>query len=272
LGAFDRLRASGHVPTRMAATGCYSESGFEAPSLLLTYSDLLQDSVLLFVTFFGAVVVALVVGISFHECSHAFVADRLGDHTAKAMGRLTLNPLRHLEPFGTLMMLLIGFGWGRPTPVNPNRLRNGPQAGRAMVAAGGPISNLLLAAAAAIPVRLGVAVWHSPFLIVRTGGWGIDDYVGLFLASLVIFNVVLAVFNLLPIAPLDGFSVAVGLLPRDLAASFAQLEPYGPGIIMVLFFSSFISGGRFSILGDIMSPFINGITQFLSGTGSRALG
>ncbi len=196
--------------------------------MLLTYSDLLKDSVLLFVTFFGAVVVALVVGISFHECSHAFVADRLGDHTAKAMGRLTLNPLRHLEPFGTMMMLLIGFGWGRPTPVNPNRLRNGPQAGRAMVAAGGPISNLLLAAAAAIPLRLGIAVWHSPFLIVRTRGWGVDDYLGLFLTSLVIFNVVLAVFNLLPIAPLDGFAVMVGLLPRELAVSFAQLEQYGP--------------------------------------------
>jgi Zn-dependent protease len=240
--------------------------------LLLTYSDLLSESFGLFVTFFGAVLVALVVGISFHEASHAFVADRLGDHTAKALGRLTLNPMRHLEPVGTMFMLLVGFGWGRPTPVNPSRLRNGPKAGRAMVAAGGPISNLLLASLAAIPMHLGIAVWHSPFLIVRTRFWSFDDYLGLFLASLVIFNVVLAVFNLLPIAPLDGFSVAVGVLPRDLALSFAQLEQYGPGILMILFFSSFLSGGRFSLLGSIMSPFINGITEFLSGSGSRALG
>jgi Zn-dependent protease len=240
--------------------------------LLITYSDLLRQDVLLFVTFFGAVLTALVAGISIHECSHAFTAWRLGDPTAKSLGRVSLNPARHLEPLGTIFMLLIGFGWGRPTPVNPNRLRNGPHAGRAMVAAAGPISNLLLAALASLPVHLGIAVWHSPFLIVRTNFWGFEDYLGLFLASLVIFNVVLAVFNLLPVAPLDGFAVAIGLLPRDAARNFAQLEPYGPGILMILFFSSFLSGGRFSILGDIMSPFINGITEFLSGSGSRALG
>jgi Zn-dependent protease len=117
-----------------------------------------------------------------------------------------------------------------------------------------------------------LATWHSPFLIVRTLGWGFEDYFGLFMSALVIFNVVLAVFNLLPIAPLDGFSVAIGLLPRETARSFAQLEQYGPLILMFLFFSSFLSGGRFSLLGDVMSPFINGITEFLSGSGSRALG
>jgi Zn-dependent protease len=240
--------------------------------LLITYSDLLSIDALLFVTFFGAVVTALVVGISVHEASHAFTAWRLGDPTAKALGRVTLNPLKHLEPFGTMLMLLVGFGWGRPTPVNPNRLRNGPQAGRAMVAAAGPLSNLLIATIASLPIHLGLATWHSPFLIVRTFGWGFEDYFGLFLSALIIFNVVLAVFNLLPIAPLDGFSVALGLLPRETARSFAQLEQYGPMILMVLFFSSFLSGGRFSLLGDIMSPFINGITGFLSGGGGRALG
>ncbi|HEY7269035.1 MAG TPA: site-2 protease family protein [Dehalococcoidia bacterium] len=240
--------------------------------MLLTYSDLLKIDFLLFATFFGAVLTALVAGISIHECSHAFTAWRLGDPTAKDLGRVSLNPMRHLEPFGTMLMLMVGFGWGRPTPVNPNRLRNGPHTGRAMVAAAGPISNLLLAALASIPIHLGLATWHSPFLIVRTFNWDFQDYLGLFLSALLIFNVVLAVFNLLPIAPLDGFSVAVGILPRETARSFAQLEQYGPMILMFLFFSSFISGGRFSLLGDIMSPVINGITEFLSGSGGRALG
>jgi Zn-dependent protease len=239
--------------------------------LLITYADLLRESSLLFVTFFGAVLAALVAGIAFHEFSHAFVADRLGDHTARAMGRLSLNPLRHLEPAGTLFMLLVGFGWGKPVPVNPSRLRNGPEAGRALVAGAGPISNLLLAALSSVPVHLGLVTWHSPFLIVRTAGWVLGDYAGLFLASLVIFNVVLAVFNLLPVAPLDGFSVAVGLLPRELSLSFARLEPYGPGILMVLFFLPFLTGGHLSILHELLSPFINGITEFLSGSQARAL-
>ena len=233
--------------------------------MLLTYSDLISESLLLFLTFFGAVVVALVAGISFHECSHAFTADRLGDHTARMMGRITLNPMRHLEPVGTFFMLLVGFGWGRPTPVNPNRLRNGPETGRAMVAAAGPLSNLLLAAIASAPIQLGMAPWHSPFLIVRTFNWGLDDYAGLFLASLVIFNVILAVFNLLPIAPLDGFAVAVGLLPRDLGRSLAQLEPYGPALLLLLFFMPFLSGGQINILGGVMSPAIDGLTQLFSG-------
>jgi Zn-dependent protease len=238
--------------------------------LLVTYSDLLSESLLLFVTFFGAVIVALVAGISFHECCHAVTADRLGDRTARMMGRISLNPLRHLEPVGTMFMLLIGFGWGKPVMVNPNRLRNGPEAGRAMVAAAGPLSNLLLAAVASIPIHLDVVPWHSPFLIVRTGGWDTGDYVGLFLASLVIFNVILAVFNLLPIAPLDGFAVAVGLLPRDMGRSFAQLEQYGPAILMMLFILPFLTGGQINILGGIISPVIDTFTELLSGNDAGA--
>ncbi len=239
--------------------------------MLLTYSDLLRESIPLFLTFFGAVVTALVVGISVHECSHAFTAWRLGDPTAKAMGRVSLNPMRHLDPAGTVMMLLIGFGWGKPTPVNPNRLRNGPEAGRAMVAAAGPVSNVLVAVLASLPIHLGLATWHSPFLIVRTNFWDVSDYAGLFLASLVIFNVFLAVFNLLPIAPLDGFSVFAGLLPRDLSFEFRKLESYGPAILMVLLFMSFFTGGRFSPLYEVMSPVINGLTRLISGTDARAI-
>jgi len=240
--------------------------------LLLTYSDLLQESLLLFVTFFGAVVSALVAGIAFHEFSHAFVADSLGDRTARLRGRVSLNPARHLDPMGTIFLMIGGFGWGKPVPVDPRRLRNGPQTGRAMVAAAGPLANILLAMMASVPIHLGLVDWRSPFLVPSSvRGWEIGDYVGLYLASLIIFNVVLAVFNLLPIAPLDGFSVAVGILPRDLSLSFARLEPYGPGILMLLIVLPFVSRGSISILHKVMSPAINGLTELIAG-GGRALG
>jgi Zn-dependent protease len=238
--------------------------------LLLVYSDLLKVSILLFLTFGGAMVVSLVVGITVHEFSHAMTANRLGDDTACRLGRCSLNPMRHLDPTGTFFLLLGGFGWGKPTPVNPYRLRNGPEAGRAMVAAAGPISNILLAIIASIPIHAGLVDWRSPFFIPFTvHGWGASEYVGLFLSAIIIFNIFLAVFNLLPIAPLDGFSVAVGLLPRDLSISLARLEPYGPGIIMLLFVLPFATNGHVNIFVHVMSPVINLLTRLIGG--ERAL-
>jgi Zn-dependent protease len=240
--------------------------------LLFTYSELLEEGLLLFVTFFGAVVTALIAGIAFHEFSHAITADRLGDMTPRLRGRVSLNPVRHLDPAGTVFLMIGGFGWGKPVPVNPARLRHGPQTGRAMVAAAGPLSNILLAVLASIPLHLGLTEWRSPFLIPRSvASWELADYVGLFLASIIIFNVVLAVFNLLPLAPLDGFSVAVGILPRDLSLSLARLEPYGPGILLVLIALPFVSQGQVSILHEFMSPLINGLTELIAG-GEQALG
>lgn len=239
--------------------------------MLLVYSQLLAEGLLLFVTFFGAVVTALLVGIAFHEFSHAFIASRLGDNTARRMGRVTLNPVRHLDPAGTIMLMVGGFGWGKPVPVNPHRLRNGPEAGRAMVAAAGPLSNVLLAVIASLPMHLGLVDWRSPFLVPSSvSAWGVGDYLGLYLGSIIVFNVVLAVFNLLPLAPLDGFAVAVGLLPRDLSRSVASLEKYGPGILMLLIVLPMVMGGSFSILHQVMSPLINGLTEIIV-PGGRAL-
>jgi Zn-dependent protease len=236
--------------------------------LLLTYSELLGESLWLFVTFFGAVIVALLCGIAFHEFSHAFTADRLGDHTARLMGRVSLNPMRHLDPAGTLFMLIGGFGWGKPVPVNPRLLRNGPQTGRAMVAAAGPLSNILLAVLAALPMRFGLIDWRTPFLVPRSvSDWGPGEYLGLFLSAVIIFNIVLAVFNFLPLAPLDGFSVAVGVLPKDLSLTVARLEPYGPGILMLLVVMPFVTQGHISLLHEIMSPFLNGLAQAIVGGG-----
>lgn len=156
-------------------------------------------------------------------------------------------------------------------------MRHGPKTGRAIVSAAGPISNLLLAGLAAVPIRLGLVHWMTPFPVLfrfsngfvagvpDVNSWGIKEFAGLFLSALIVFNVVLAVFNLLPIAPLDGFAVAVGLLPRDLSMSFARLEQYGPGILLILIALPFLTNGRYGLLFKIMSPFINVIINGLTG-------
>jgi len=240
--------------------------------LILTYSELLSIDIRLFLAFAGAVCTALVVGIAFHEFSHAFTANLLGDPTAKLQGRVTLNPLAHLDPTGTAFLLLGGFGWGKPTPVNPFRLRNGPRAGRAIVAGAGPVSNIIMAAVAAIPLRVGLVAWRSPFLVPRSVmDWTLNDYISLFLTAIIIFNIFLAVFNLLPLAPLDGFAVALGLLPRDMAHEVAKFEQYGPAILMALILLPFVTSGQISILHEIMSPIINGLTRIIAG-GGRAFG
>lgn len=234
--------------------------------MLISYLDLLSDGVALFAVFFGSAIIALVAGVTFHEFSHAFVADRLGDRTARSMGRVSLSPARHLDPAGSMFMLIAGFGWGKPVPVNPMRLRNGPQTGRAMVAAAGPISNIILAVAAGLPIQLGLVDWWNPLTRPLTlSQWGTEDYVALFLGAMIFFNLVLAVFNLLPFAPLDGFSVAVGVLPRDLSTSVARLEQYGPLFLMILLLLPLVSRGQISLLHEVMSPIINGLSQIISG-------
>lgn len=220
----------------------------------------------MFVVFFGSAIVALIAGVTFHEFSHAFVADRLGDHTARMMGRVSLRPSHHLDPAGSMFMVLAGFGWGKPVPVNPMRLRNGPQTGRAMVAAAGPISNVMLAALAGLPIQLGWVGWWNPLTRpFSLSQWAMGDYIGLFLGAMIFFNLILAVFNLLPFAPLDGFAVAVGVLPRDLSASVARLEQYGPLILMLLLLSPLFLGSKFGILQEFLSPLINGLSKIIDG-------
>ncbi len=168
--------------------------------------------------------------LTIHEFAHGWLANRLGDSTARLQGRLTLNPLAHLDPIGTLAIVLIGFGWARPVPVDPRQLRR-PRRDMMLVAAAGPASNLILATACAFCYRMipwGAAGlgWAWLFLPVRatlrTGVW---------------VNVILAVFNLLPIPPLDGSRVVSGFLPLRHAISYSRLEPYGFVIIFLLFFT-----------------------------------
>jgi len=209
-----------------------------------------------------AIIIAFVVGIGFHEFSHVLVAYLLGDTTGKDLGRLTLNPLRHLDPFGSMMLLLVGFGWGKPAPVNPYRLKTGPATGWSLVAAAGPLSNFLVAAVLAGMLKvipLGAALAAGGV----ASGW-VDFFVRVLVLTIGI-NVLLGVFNLLPIPPLDGYRVALRLLPKNLAASYQRVEQYGPLMLMVLFAIPFFTGGGINPVGDLISPVYRGITRYLLG-------
>lgn len=220
--------------------------------------------------FFTAAVTALVLGISFHEFSHAYIADTLGDGLPRRMGRVTLDPLAHLEPMGTILMLMVGIGWGRPVPVNPYATRN-PKAALGLTAAAGPLSNFVVAAIAGLPIRLDLVPWSSPFdefnaRILAFNGWQFDEYASVYLSAVVLFSLLLGVFNLIPIAPLDGFKVAVGFLPGELSESFARLEPYGPVLLIILILLPFFTGTF--LLWEIMQPFVEFLGELFAGQGN----
>lgn len=200
---------------------------------------------------FLAFAAALAVGITVHEFSHALAAARLGDDTAQRQGRLTLNPAAHLDPVGTILIFVAGFGWGKPTPVTASRLRIGERAGMAVVALAGPASNMVVATLAALPIRMGTLQWM---------GEGVDSQI---LSVLALWNVVLAVFNLLPVAPLDGFKVALGILPRALARPFEKTERFG--VIFLLALVLVDSVFRVGILSTVMFPMIRFVLGALVG-------
>lgn len=200
-----------------------------------------------------AKVVILLVGFPIHELAHAWVAHRLGDDTAKSQGRLTLNPLAHLDPLGSLLLLVSFIGWAKPVPVNPNRLRFGPRVGHAIVSAAGPVSNLLMASLVAIPWRLGAF---------DAAGSGIRQFALMFVAV----NVALFLFNLIPLAPLDGNSVLNGVVGQRIAAMLRPLQTYGPLILMGLFLISWVSP-QLNVLGRYLNQGMLSVTRFLLGAG-----
>lgn len=210
--------------------------------MLFNLLDQLQINPFVALINLAAFTVALVVGITVHEFSHAWAAARLGDRTAQRQGRLTLNPMAHLDPVGTLLIFIAGFGWGKPTPVTPSNIRIGEKAGMAVVALAGPISNIIVATLAAMPFRLGALSLPNS---------GIDAQM---LQALVLWNVVLAVFNLLPIAPLDGFKVALGVLPRALAIPFARTERFGMIILLMVVLADAVL--NVGILSRVLFPAI----------------
>lgn len=175
---------------------------------------LLFSSPLIFIT----IALALLLALSFHEMAHAYVADKLGDNTAKLLGRLTINPLAHLDPIGVLMLLLLGFGWGKPVPINPNNFKK-PVRDEIIVALAGPISNLLLALAAALIFTLTKSVASAPLQSL--------------LLTLGFYNLILMLFNLIPIPPLDGSKILYLFLPAHVIDLINQ---YGIFILLIIIF------------------------------------
>jgi Zn-dependent protease len=205
-------------------------------------------------------VIALLVGLVFHEFCHAIVADRLGDSTPRLMGRISLNPLHHLDPMGTLLLFLVGFGWAKPVQVNALRLRNGPTLGMATVAAAGPISNFVMATLFALPIRFG---WVDAIFPRDYSNFTVSNYLALICLYVVFINVVLGVFNLIPLAPLDGSRVAQALLPGEAGRFFRMLEPYGIGILFLLITVSWLTNGAIDPIGWIIDPIREAILNFL---------
>jgi Zn-dependent protease len=178
-----------------------------------------------------------------HEWAHAWAAYKLGDDTAAQRGRLTINPLAHLDPIGTLALVFAGFGWGKPVPVSPYRLRGNMRASWAMVSVAGPFSNLVLAMLAAIPFRLGWLTLQS------SGGISLQGI----LFEFITINLALMLFNLIPIPPLDGSRVLAWMLPQRWAVTLEQMERFGgAGLMLVLYLLS-----RMGLLGVIVNPLMN---------------
>jgi Zn-dependent protease len=170
------------------------------------------------------VAITLMIAFTVHEFSHAFVAYKFGDHTAKNQGRLTLNPLQHLDPFGTLLILIAGFGWARPVPVNRFFFKK-PRLAGILVSIAGPISNLLL-------VCLAFLIWY---ILLRTGvaenvSTNVEDFLNLF----IYLNTILFIFNLLPFPPLDGYRIVEDLVPAGVRPKMTQYESYGSVIFLIL--------------------------------------
>jgi len=196
------------------------------------------------------IIVALVAGITVHEFSHAVVADQLGDHRPRALGRVSLNPLRHLDPLGSLFFVIAGFGWGKPVPVNGYALRPG-RLGMTMVAVAGPLANFALAALVALVFR-----------VLQLAGLLDADFPRLVVASIVFFNVALGLFNLIPIPPLDGYNVALPLLPPRQAFIVQRYAPYGYIALLLLVVLSY---GAVSGPLDWLFQLAGGVSGYLLG-------
>ena len=207
------------------------------------------------------ILATLVVSITFHEFMHAWSANELGDPTAKRMGRLSLNPIVHFDPLGALMIVFmtisrVGIGWGKPVPVNPHNLRGNGRVSMGLTSVAGPFSNLALATVAAVPIRL---VGSSlPYLVAQ------------FLVVMVFVNGGLALFNLIPLPPLDGFGVVQGILATqrgrwayDLNSTLDRLAPYGPMLLLAVLSLGWFTG--WSPLSWLLGPPRTAIINLLLG-------
>lgn len=203
-------------------------------------------------------IVTLMIAFTVHEFSHALIATTYGDDTPRNQGRLSLNPFVHLDPMGSILLIVAGFGWAKPVPINPAVLRLRSRYATMWVSLAGPLSNFLLAVLAAIPLRLGwVAqspsgkIFPSPFN---------------FLFDFLVINLLLMVFNLIPLAPLDGDKVLEMLLPSSVRDLFQTIRPYGPLILLVLLFGLPLLG--VDLISMVMTPTIKFLLNLLLGVKS----
>jgi Zn-dependent protease len=186
--------------------------------------------------------------LTFHELAHGYVAWNLGDPTAKNAGRLTMNPLKHLDPLGVIAFIIMKIGWAKPVPVDPRYFKD-PQKGMLLVALAGPAANIVTAVVSAILVKGLIMMPVIPMYILK-------PMVGMLVASVWI-NIMLAVFNCLPIPPLDGSKVLMGLLPPNAARSYAKMEPFGFILLLILFYAG--------IIGKVIMPIISYANTLLLG-------
>ncbi len=193
----------------------------------------------------------LIFSLCFHEFSHGYIAYKLGDHTAARNGRLTLNPLAHLDPIGSLMILFVGFGWAKPVPVNPVNFSN-PRVDMMKVAFAGPASNLLLAFTGGLMMRL-----VNIFGLLQSE---------MFIQTLYFFifiNISLAVFNMIPVAPLDGSQIFGNMISKNNPELAWKLQMYGPKILMGIILIGMVT--PFSVLGFLMMPFVKMFMYLFTG-------
>lgn len=201
------------------------------------------------------VAITLIIAFSVHEFAHAFAAWKFGDDTAKRQGRLTLNPMQHLDPFGTILIFIAGFGWARPVPVNRFFFKK-PRIAGITVSFAGPFSNLVMAS-------LGFIIWYA---LVATGiaatlPAAVPDFLDIFIQ----LNVVLFVFNLLPLPPLDGYRIVEDVVPRDWRAKMTQYETYGTLIFLILVITPLDQYTIQPIFGVVLPWVVTGLNDFFYG-------
>jgi len=202
-------------------------------------------------------ILTLLIAFTIHEYTHARMAMLFGDDTPRLAGRLTLNPLSHLDPIGTLLLILFGFGWAKPVPINPDVIRQKSKAGVMLVSIAGPFSNFLMAVLGALPLRyLGV----SPYASSTTA---VFPTLGEFLVEFVFLNLTLWLFNLLPFAPLDGEKVLEFLLPESVQPALARMRPYGLFILLALIYITPLLG--FDLFNTLIGIPVLNIARFLIG-------
>ena len=201
-------------------------------------------------------VITLLIAFTFHEFTHAWTATKFGDDTPRLFGRLTLNPVSHLDLIGSLMLIFTGFGWAKPVPINPRKIREHSPSALMLMSISGPLSNFFLAALAAIPLRMG---WLMP-------ANALVDFLPTpyyFTQYFMFTNLGLMVFNLLPFPPLDGEEVLAYFLPQEWQGKWDAIRPYGPYLLFFLLLVGPNLG--FSLVDTVLRPFILGLARFLLG-------